>query len=67
MEIRLIKKESWTLRIKDDCKPFDPMEWLQLHQDEDKVANIGIRMVTSVSEDFSYVSSMRMNSLLIRL
>ena len=66
IESKVIRKEDgFVIRLKDDCAPFSPTEWLSLHEAEDKTANIGIRMVTAVAKEVRYVSSMQMNCLIL--
>ena len=54
------------LSIRDDCIPFNPVEWYKLHHDnEDRTANIGIRMIAAISEEFRYINALNMNNLYI--
>ena len=56
-----------TIRIRDDCKPFDPQKWLEIHQPEDPLKNIGIHMVNSIAEDLRYINTMNTNNLIIAI
>ena len=59
--------EGWILRYRDNCKPFDPLEWLKLNEDEDPSKNIGIKMITGMSKDVKYLSAMELNNIAIWL
>lgn len=68
IDIRVIKLENgWTLRIRDNCKKFDPTEWIKLHDTEDRTKNIGIRMVCGMAKDVQYLSTMDLNNLTITI
>lgn len=68
VDVRLMRHpDGWTLRFRDNCKRFDPVEWNKLHTDPDPAANIGIRLVCGISKDVSYLSTMELNNLTIRL
>ena len=54
------------ISIRDDCRPFSPVEWNRIHNnDKDRTSNIGIRMVAAMAEEMRYVNVMDMNSLYI--
>ena len=62
------KEQKIHLSIRDNCRPFSPMEWEKIHHnDEERTSNIGIRMVSSLAEEMRYVNLMDMNSLYIRI
>ena len=66
IDLRLTHRDGeLTIRIRDDCKPFDPQKWLEIHQPEDPLQNIGIHMVNSIAEDLSYINTMNTNNLII--
>ena len=54
------------ISIRDDCIPFSPVEWYELHHNtDDRTANIGIHMIAVMSEEFRYVNALNMNNLYI--
>ncbi|MBR1534759.1 MAG: ATP-binding protein [Ruminococcus sp.] len=59
--------DGWVLRYRDNCKLFDPMEWLKLHETDEPGENIGIRMIAGMAEDVKYLSTMDLNNLTIYL
>lgn len=68
VDMRLIIKDGEiVLRIRDNCKAFDPQKWIDIHQPDDPFANIGIRMVNSIARSFEYINTLNTNNLIIRL
>jgi len=67
IDVLVRKDESLTLRIRDDCAPFDPVEWLKIHQGEDKQKNIGIRMICSLAAEARYSRTLGLNYLFLSL
>lgn len=61
------RPENIVLRIKDDCRPFNPVERARLASGEDPVAHIGIRMVFRLAEEVDYQNLLGLNVLTIRL
>ncbi|MBQ4251257.1 MAG: ATP-binding protein, partial [Ruminococcus sp.] len=68
IDIRVIKLDiGWTLRMRDNCKRFDPTEWIKLHETDDKTKNIGIRMVCGMAKKVEYLSTMDLNNITITI
>ena len=68
MDVRVIaKREGIMLRIKDDCRPFDPVERTDLLNPEDPTRNIGIRMIGSIANDMNYQNMLGLNVLTIEI
>lgn len=68
VDVRVIKQaDGWILRVRDDCKKFDPTEWIKLHNTEDKTRNIGIRMVCGMAKDVKYLSTLELNNIIITI
>ena len=65
----LVKDEELILRVRDDCRPFNPLERYELtqQQKEDPAKNIGIRLVVGSCRDIQYLSTMSTNNLIIKL
>lgn len=55
------------MRVRDDCRPFDPKKWLELHRGEDPARNIGIRAICGIAGEVRYSRTLGLNYLLIRL
>ena len=68
IDIRVIKLEDgWTLRMRDNCRKFDPTEWIKLHNSEDRTKNMGIRMVCGMAKSVKYLSTLELNNLTITI
>ena len=68
MDVRVVSmKDGIMLRIKDNCKPFNPVEMNKLLNPEDPTKNIGIRMVSKLSDEFSYQNMLGLNVLTIKI
>lgn len=68
VDVRVVHKDSDViLRIKDDCRPFDPSERQQLAEDGDPAKNIGIRMVFKIARSVQYQVILGLNVLTIRI
>lgn len=67
IDIRLIsnKNGDFVLRIRDDCKAFDPQAYLELHHPEDPTAHIGIRMIYKMAKDIKYINTLKTNNLIL--
>jgi Na+-driven multidrug efflux pump/anti-sigma regulatory factor (Ser/Thr protein kinase) len=54
-----------TLRIKDDCIPFNPVEMAEMTGKDGDDQGIGIRMVRGLSDDITYQNMLGLNVLTI--
>ena len=70
IEVRVIcKNESDViLRIKDDCRPFNPHEWHEMTSvGDDPFKNIGIRLVYGLADEVEYQNMLGLNVLTIQI
>ncbi len=68
VDIRVVNRaDGLLLRIKDDCRAFDPKEKLALIDPEDVTHNIGLRMTQRLAKDLSYSNILGLNVLTILL
>jgi anti-sigma regulatory factor (Ser/Thr protein kinase) len=68
VDIRVVHKENdLILRLRDNCKAFDPLSRAEMIQSEDLVSHIGLRMVRNISKDMQYQNLLGLNVLTIRL
>ncbi len=66
IDVRVISgKESQTIRIRDNGKPFDPVEWYNKNHPEDPSSGLGIRMVMALAKDVKYIPALDMNNLML--
>ena len=63
----IIKGAQVIIRIRDDCKPFDPKKQVELYNSEDPTAHIGIRLVRKISTEFNYVNVLKLNNLIVKI
>lgn len=64
-----VKEEEIILRIRDDCKPFNPIERYKMKtkNDNDPTKNIGIRMVTGLCSSVNYICTYSTNNLIMKI
>ncbi len=68
LDIRVVHwPDGWTMRFRDNCRAFDPTEWIRIHEKKDSVSNVGIRMVCGMAKEVRYVSTMDLNILTLGL
>jgi Na+-driven multidrug efflux pump len=68
LDIRVVRMEDgWILRLRDNCKAFNPTEWISLHEKDDPTANIGIRMVCGMAKSVNYLNTMDLNIITLRI
>ena len=55
------------LRLKDNCRPYDPRKVQEIIGDDDPVSNIGLRMVMKIAKKIDYQNILGLNALTIRI
>ena len=55
------------LRIRDDCVPFNPQEREDMTGSEDRVKNVGLRVVFNTAESVEYQNLLGMNVLTMKI
>ena len=63
----IVDGERVIIRIRDDCRQFDPKKWVEIHNPEDPAAHIGIRLVKKFSTEFNYINVLKLNNLIIKI
>lgn len=61
------KQDAWTLRIRDNCRPFNPRKWLEGIQADHEDGKLGIRMIMGMVQDVNYVNALKINNLVLRI
>ncbi|MBQ6478033.1 MAG: MATE family efflux transporter [Erysipelotrichaceae bacterium] len=56
-----------SLRLRDNCVPFDPNSRVEMFNPADPCKNIGIRMVSRIAKEMNYHINFGMNILTVRL
>ena len=68
VDIRVVRKEdSVILRIRDNCRAFNPSERARAMEPDESGKNVGIRLVYRMATDVSYQNLLGMNVLTIRI
>ena len=68
VDVRVLKKsEAWILRLRDDCRLFDPIKYLEQYSSDSPAANIGLKILRNMSSDIVYLSSLNLNNLIITI
>lgn len=67
IDIRVVCKDGLILRVRDDCRAFDPKKRIEQFDPEDTMKNIGLRLVANMSEEITYRNDAGINTVLIKL
>lgn len=62
-----IENDEVTMRLRDNCVPFDPKSKLEMYSNDDPFKNVGIKMVSKISKDMNYQTTFGLNVLTIKL
>ena len=57
----LSRKGETVIRLRDDCKPFDPMRQLEEQSSDDPSKNVGIKLISKLSKNMTYQKIFGMN------
>lgn len=64
----LAKKDEVILRLRDNCRPFDPIQRYEMTKsNNDPLSNIGIKMVVKMCKEIHYLSTFNTNNLIIKI
>lgn len=55
------------ISLRDYCEEFDPMKFNEIHREDNRMSNIGIRMVMSLAKDIRYINTFNSNCLFMYL
>lgn len=55
------------ISLRDYCEEFDPMKFNEIHREDNRMSNIGIRMVMSLAKDIRYINTFNSNCLIMYL
>ncbi len=58
-----VKNGQITIRLRDDCKPFDATQRDAVMHPEDNCSHVGIRVLNAVAKEINYYSTLDMNYL----
>ena len=63
----IVDGQQVIIRIRDDCRSFDPKKQVELYNSEDPAAHIGIRLCRKIATEFNYVNVLKLNNLIIKI
>ncbi len=67
-ELKVIHKgDSHVIRIRDNGKQFDPVEWYEKNHPEDPSSGLGIRIIMKLAKDVNFIPALGLNNLMITL
>ena len=55
------------ISLRDYCEEFDPMKFNEIHREDNRMSNIGIRMVMALAKDIRYINTFNSNCLFMYL
>lgn len=55
------------IRMRDNCPAFNPVEYHKVKDPDDLMAGLGIKMVFKMAKDVNYVSTFKLNNLIITM
>ncbi len=67
INVRVVCKDELTIRVSDDCRKFDPREYLKLFDEETPEKAIGLRMVAGLASNIDYYNNAGINTLIIKI
>ena len=66
-DIRVVSKEqALTVRIRDNCREFDPRKRIDLYDPEHPEKNIGIRITSQMARQIDYYNNAGINTLIMK-
>jgi anti-sigma regulatory factor (Ser/Thr protein kinase) len=68
IDVRVVHKgDDIILRLRDDCRPFDPVTMNRIAEGDDSGANIGLKMIFGILKDVEYQNILGMNVLTMKI
>lgn len=67
VDLRVVAKEGLTIRLRDDCREFDPKKRMEQFTPKEAEKNIGIRMIAGLSKEMIYQNNVGINTLLVKI
>ena len=58
----VLEADTRVLHIRDDCRRFDPVHYMELHKSDDPTAHFGIRTVMKAAKEVRYMNSLGWNN-----
>ena len=68
IDMRILKKgDEYILRIRDDCRIFDPVKQLELYNGNVPLDHIGLQIAFQSAKDVQYTTILKLNNLVLRV
>ena len=61
----VIREEELTVRVRDNCREFDPRKRIDAFDPDDPGKNIGIRIVAQIAKAIDYYNNAGANTLIL--
>lgn len=66
-DVRIVSKDNvLTVRVRDNCKEFDPRKRIELYDSTHPEKNIGIHLVSEMAEQIDYYNNAGINTLIMK-
>lgn len=66
IDVRVVSGDEFIIRIRDDCRSFDPHKYLSQFTQEDPAKNIGLRIITKTAREIIYQNNAGINTLIVK-
>lgn len=69
-EVRVIfdpDSKAWIVRMRDDCKRFNPIKFLHMNESDDKESYLGIKLVNNMSKNVDYHYTLGLNNITVEI
>lgn len=63
----IVDGEQVIIRLRDDCRAFDPKKQAELYHSEDPAAHIRIKLCRKIATEFNYVNVLKLNNLIVKI
>ena len=65
VDVRIVSSENLIIRIRDDCKEFDPEKYIAQFHSDDPAKNVGLKILVGMAKKISYQNNAGINTLLV--
>jgi anti-sigma regulatory factor (Ser/Thr protein kinase) len=66
INVRIVCKDELTIRVFDDCRKFDPREYINMFDEETPEKSIGLRIVAKLASYLDYYNNAGINALILK-
>jgi anti-sigma regulatory factor (Ser/Thr protein kinase) len=67
VDVRIVTGELLTIRIRDDCKAFDPAKYLEQFTPNDPSRFVGLRIIAGIAKEVIYQNNAGINTLMLKV